>query len=187
MKRQISCAMILLTSLLQGESTLRIAPDPGNELHLYVEKTGAMSGKKHDFVFTDYSGEIQPETSVHFTLKSASIVSKDTWVSPGDTKKVMKAALQDMLAVDRYPVIEFRSTSIKKISANEFDVPGTLTIRDKTRDVIVHVKQPAPMTYEGTSKFKLTDFGLKPPSAAFGIVGTKDEMTFVFLLKAREK
>ena len=55
MKRQMSCAMILLVSALRGESTLQIAPDPGNEVHLYVEKTGAMSGKKHDFVFTDYS------------------------------------------------------------------------------------------------------------------------------------
>ena len=32
---------------------------------------------------------------------------------------------------------------------------------------------------------KLTNYGLKPPKAALGLIGTKDEMDFTFSLTAR--
>ena len=182
MKLRIS--YLLFACILAGQPRLQISPESGNELHLYVEKTGVLSGKKHDFTFTDYSGQIEPDTAVRFILKSASIVCKDTWVSAKDLPKVTKAATQDMLAIDKYPTVEFHSTSVKKLTDNTYEAVGPLSIRDKTKDVTVHVRQTAPMTYEGSAKFKMSEFGLKPPSAALGLVGTKDEMTFVFSLKA---
>ena len=35
---------------------------------------------------------------------------------------------------------------------------------------------------EGSSRVRLTDFGLKPPTAALGTIGTKNEMLFRFVL-----
>jgi hypothetical protein len=39
-------------------------------------------------------------------------------------------------------------------------------------------------TFTGSATVRITDFGLKPPSAALGVIGTKDEMTFSFVLRA---
>ena len=38
---------------------------------------------------------------------------------------------------------------------------------------------------DGRSTVKMKDYGLKPPSAALGMVGTKDEMEVSFVLRAR--
>jgi hypothetical protein len=35
---------------------------------------------------------------------------------------------------------------------------------------------------EGMSVIRLTDFGLKPPTAAFGTIGTENEMSFRFAI-----
>jgi hypothetical protein len=40
------------------------------------------------------------------------------------------------------------------------------------------------ISIEGTARVRLTDFGLKPPSAAFGAIGARDEMTLHFALPA---
>ena len=60
-----------------------------------------------------------------------------------------------------------------------------LTVRDRSRAVVVAVMKTGNQSYRGSAKIRLTDFGLKPPSAALGLVGTKDEMTFAFVLVER--
>jgi hypothetical protein len=37
----------------------------------------------------------------------------------------------------------------------------------------------------GTATVRMTDYGLKPPTAALGTIGTKPEMAFAFTLVAR--
>ena len=37
---------------------------------------------------------------------------------------------------------------------------------------------------EGTALIRLTDYGLKPPTAAPGAIGTKNEMSFHFIVTA---
>jgi polyisoprenoid-binding protein YceI len=191
-------AMILMTGLLlraEGPVLWIFRPGSANNMHLYVEKTGLLSGKKHDFIFEDYEGQVafdgaKPANSrIALMIKSASIVCKDTWVSPKDLKNIMKAAVHDMLAADRFPVIEFRSSAIREIASGQFEVTGPLTIRDKSRPVSVSVKQTSfdPPVFEGKATIRLTDFGLKPPSAALGLVGTKDEMAVIFSFAAGTK
>ena len=89
-------------------------------------------------------------------------------------KDIEKAAL-GLLEPAKYPEIRFVSTRVVPGG-----VEGSLTIRDVTRPIAISVKD-----YEGTAKVKLSDFGLKPPSSALGFaIGTKDEMTVRFKLKA---
>jgi hypothetical protein len=41
------------------------------------------------------------------------------------------------------------------------------------------------MSIAGSGEVKLRDYGLKPPSAALGAIGTKNEMAVSFRLTAR--
>ena len=91
----------------------------------------------------------------------------------------------DMLDVSRFPTLKFESTAIRQTAPDRFEVSGTLTVRDRSRAVVVLVMKIGNQSYRGSAKLRLTDFGLKPPSAALGLVGTKDEMAFAFVLVER--
>lgn len=173
--------------ILQAEvSGVSFRPDADSVLELFVDKTGLLSGKRHHFVFTDFIGKLDEDNAVEFIIQAASIVCKDTWVSAADIKKIEKTAKADMLSVERYPTIRYRSKGIHPITANRFKLTGTLEIRDKSRPVEVLIDLE-PTEYKGTAKLRLTDFGLKPPSTAFGLIGTKDEINFSFTLSRKQE
>ena len=90
-----------------------------------------------------------------------------------------------MLGASKYPTLRFGSERISSTGPEEFKVEGQLSIRTVTRSLIIKVRKTAVATYTGEARFRLTDFGLKPPSAALGLVGTRDEMLFTFTLSTR--
>lgn len=169
-----------------------IRPDDHALLELTVEKTGFLSGKKHLFTFSRFQGSLlldreAPEKSaITLVIEAGSIFCYDTWLGAKDLRKVQDYAVKDMLAVDRYPRVTFRSTAIRKLDGNRYEVQGNLTIRDVSRPATVAVAlntgSDAFPLIEGSSRVRLTDFGLKPPTAALGTIGTKNEMLFRFVL-----
>ena len=166
----------------------------GSRLALEVEKTGLMSGKTHVFQFERYGGrldydEARPENSrVTLRIESASIVCRDAWLSGKDLKKVQVHAENEMLAVKQHPEILFTSTRITKESQTLFEVAGDLTIRGLARPVTVLVEivpeSGGRIGFKGQAVVRLTDYGLKPPSALLGAIGTRDEMRVSFELAA---
>src|SRR5690349_3902855 len=78
--------------------------------------------------FTDFDGtiafdEAEPQRStVSFTIQAGSI---DTGV--GDRDKHLRST--DFFAVDQFPTITFRSTTIAPKGNDEFEVTGDLTMR----------------------------------------------------------
>jgi polyisoprenoid-binding protein YceI len=114
---------------------------------------------------------------------------KDDWVKPEDFKKIEKHALEEMLAARRHPELTFVSRRIRRDGANEFQVEGDLTIRGLTKPAVVRlrleVQAGGVLLFQGGSTIRLKDYGLKPPSAALGLIGTKDEMDVTFHLQAR--
>lgn len=168
-----SLAALLLPIVPLAAQSFLIAPAPDAYFALDVEKTKLWAGRKHVFHFSRYRGEIR-ESSVVFTVESASLSCKDDWVKPSQIKDIEKAAL-DLLQPAKFPEIKFVSTRVVPGG-----VEGSLTIRDVTRPIAIAVKG-----YEGTAMVSLSDFGLKPPSGAFSFaIGTKDEMTVRFKLRA---
>ena len=175
-----------------GSAAYEIRPEDRALLELTVEKTGFLSGKKHLFTFSRYQGALlldrdAPEkSSVTLDIEAASISCHDAWLGTKDLRKVQDYAVKDMLAAERYPRIAFRSTAIHKLDVNHYEVQGILTIRDVPRPAIISVTldtgSGAFPLIEGSSQVRLTDFGLKPPTAVLGAIGTKNEMLFRFVL-----
>ena len=165
-----------------------------DRVELVIEKTGLLSGKKHLFTFSQYDGAVRfdrerPETStVAFFLQAETILCRDTWLSAKDLRKVQEYAVKDMLAANRYPQISFRSSGIKKLDPSHYEVEGALTIRDVSKPVVIvaslTVGAGEYISIEGAARVRLTDFGLKPPTAALGTIGTKNEMVFRFVFPA---
>ncbi len=199
----LSASLLLaLTAFLPPPSSLaadplayEILPADGARFALEVFKTRLMSGKKHLFVAQRYHGLLAydaaaPEKSrVDITVEAASLICQDDWVKPKDLRKIQELTFAEMLAVDRYAAITFRSRSIRPQGEGKFEVEGDLTIRGISRPVLLRVtlkpETNGHLQIAGRSTVKMTDYGLRPPSAAFGMIGTKDEMVVSFDLKAR--
>jgi polyisoprenoid-binding protein YceI len=174
---------------LAPAQTYDIRPAPDSRFALEVAKTGLLSGKKHLFLFDRYQGTLHfdaaaPEKSrVELSIESASIECKDNWVSAEDLKKVMAMAIgPEMLEVSKHPHIRFVSSSVAK-SGEGYSVQGELTIKGVAKPVTVAVSMSPRgdgLVFKGKAEVKLRDYGLKPPGAAFGVVGTKNEMQVDF-------
>ncbi|MEP7353922.1 MAG: YceI family protein [Acidobacteriota bacterium] len=178
-----------------GVRTLIIEPAASDRVELHVAKTGLYRGKVHVFLFPKYNGTLQynathPEASqIRLNLSAASIKLTDTWLGEKDFKEVQRYALEDMLDAKKFPEITFVSAHVQVTNANHFVVRGTLTIRGVAKPATVYVTLQSSagglLNFEGEATVKLTDFGLKPPTAALGLIGTKDEMTLSFVLNAK--
>ena len=174
----------------------QIKPSNESTFTLEVFKTGLMTGKKHFLFFEQYTGEIdydpqRPENSqVRFTVEAGSVTCKDTWVKPKDRKKVLDAALNDMMAATQHPQLTFSSTRIAAKSKGQYEVQGNLTVRGIARPVTfpAAVKPVGDQRLEidGDAQISLKDYGLKGPSALMGLIGTKDKMTLRFLVWAEK-
>lgn len=190
---------VLLLSVLPVAAelvTYHILPAEGAQFALEVSKTGLMSGKKHLFVFHRYEGEAHYDpaaplnSKVRLVIDAASVECQDTWVNAKDLRKIQEYTLEKMLAVEQYPEIVFRSEQSTQTSETEFQVAGGLTIRGIEKPVTVDVTlNSAPgaakrLQFEGTSMVKMKDYGLEPPKAILGMIGTKNEMVVIFSLVA---
>jgi len=194
--RHLLPVFLALGSLVMAES-FEVRPAADTRFALTVEKTGLMRGKKHLFLFEKYQGTLQldpskpTEAKIQFKIDSRSAVCKDDWVSAKDLKKIQETALEDMLAVNRFPSLTFTSDTVKPLGADRYEALGMLTIRDVSKPVMVTVQlnsaNPTLLRLEGTARIKLTDYKLKPPSAILGAIGTKDEMTLNFTLSAERQ
>lgn len=162
-------------------------------MELFIEETGLLKGKKHRFVFQRFESAVELDRQsptaarVNLSIDARSIVCRDTWASAKDLEKIQRLAYEEMLAANKFPSITFRSGNIRHVSADRYDVHGDLTIRDVTKPTVVAVEIRADNTFAGSATVRMTDFGLKPPSAALGLIGTKDDMKFSFVLRALEE
>jgi polyisoprenoid-binding protein YceI len=191
MHRLLSSLLLIAPAAAQSHV---IQPSPESRMELRVTKTGFLRGKQHLFVFERYRGILrydpqQPESSqVNLTIGAASAVCKDTWLSAKDLRKVQDFALKDMLDAAHHPEITFTSTAIRQAGAGGFEMQGMLTIRGISKAAAVTVavadQKEGRLSFQGGATVRLTDYGLKPPSAALGAIGTKDEMAFSFTVTA---
>jgi polyisoprenoid-binding protein YceI len=95
--------------------------------------------------FGDFAGTIQVDpknaetSSVEFTIQSASVSSDNE-----SRDKHLKSA--DFFDVDKYPTITFKSSKIRKLSEDHFEVTGILEMRGTRKEITL------PVTFLGIAK-----------------------------------
>lgn len=141
---------------------LRLLPE-GLPLRLEVLKTGLWSGRKHQFEFARYAGRLEFDPSE-------------------------PARSREMLDAGRCPTIEFRSVAVEPLGGDRYRVRGQLQIRGVSKPIQFEVhadREDTGFLVEGRSLFRMSEFGLKPPPAALGLIGTKDEVSLEFRIRVR--
>ena len=121
---------------------------------------------------------------------AASTVESVTLTIPVTSLKSGKGGLDKntykALNADKHPTITFRMTSYSaepKDGAFAAKVGGTLTVNGVTRDVLLLATisgEPGALQAVGSTKFNMTDFGVKPITALMGTIRTGNEVTITF-------
>jgi polyisoprenoid-binding protein YceI len=127
--------------------------------HLMVAKT---KGR-----FTDFAGEIviadDPlASSVEVTIQAASI-------STGDDTRDNHLRSPDFLDVEQYPTLTYKSTSVRHVKGERFEVQGELTVAGVTKPTSLDLEYVGVVTdpwggtravFSASTKINREDFGL---------------------------
>lgn len=175
--------ILLLTLPCLGQNIRDI--DPSNSrLTVFAYKSGVFSFAAHDHEISApiLSGKIDASdqnSHVRLTVSAKEMSVVDPKASAKDRAEIQRDMHAKVLESERYPVIEFASTSITKTDADHWTVAGDLTLHGQTKPVKVLVAA-ANGRYRGEAKFKQSDFGIAPISVAGGTVKVKDEVKITF-------
>lgn len=167
-----------------------------SRITVHVGKGGLFkfAGHEHEIVGHAKGGEIVADdadlsrSSVATVWDAKGLVVSLTKDEPAeDAPKVQAKMLgPEVLEVDRYPEVTFRSVSVEGAAAGadqwDLKLAGDLTIHGVTQRVSlpVHVvRKGATLRTTGHLTIRHTDFGLKPISVA-GVVKVKNELTLDF-------
>ncbi|NUO01398.1 MAG: YceI family protein [Saprospiraceae bacterium] len=101
---------------------------------------------------------------------------------------IMDNKTYDALKADAHANITFKLENVTPIKVQmdgySLTATGNLTVAGKTRQVELSVKGKSEgigsITFTGSKKLKMTDFGIKPPTALMGTMKVGDEIEVVF-------
>jgi polyisoprenoid-binding protein YceI len=171
-----------------------ISPSNDSTVALEVFKTGLLRNRKHILFFENFQGELyytpeRPESSrVTMCVDTRSLVCRDQWLKPKKQQAVSRYAREEALTAVSHPEIRFSSTRIAAKPLRGFVVEGVLDIRSITRvvkvNVVLNPMKNDRFQIDGDATIRLSDFGVNPPAALLGLIGTKDEALVRLLLWA---
>jgi polyisoprenoid-binding protein YceI len=148
-----------------------------------VYKAGVFSALGHEHeIAAPITGGVVDSVAHHVELhiKAGSLRVHDPNASERDRDEIQKTMLgSDVLDVEHYTEIVFRSTAIEPAGSDFWKVRGDLTLHGQTRPMTVDVRENSGH-YVGASRFKQTEFGVKPVKAAGGAIKVKDEVRVEF-------
>ena len=182
--------------------------DPvASQITILVGKAGlfGFAGHSHEVVADTVAGEVRldPEnpdnSSVILEIDATSLRVTGEGEPSEDVPEVQQVMLSDqVLDVAQFPTIVFvsREVTVDKADENEWEltIEGDLTLHgvERPQRIEVEVTLGADADDEGDGllaqcdfKIKQTDFGIKPPGGAGGLVKAKDELEISFSLRAR--
>src|ERR1700751_814340 len=175
--------LLLTVNLLQAQntyslSTYAVTIDGTSNLHSWNEKVEQVSGK----------GLINWNAGKGFTLQSFNIVMEVNSIK-SDEGATMNNKTYKALKSDQYPQISFsllEPVAAIPLLANGYSTAakGKITIAGVTKSVNMPIKISEDVnkkiSIEGIQVVKMTDYGVDPPTALFGMLKTGDAITISF-------
>lgn len=152
---------------------------PHSTITIHVRKSGLFSAFAHDHVIAApiAHGSLDPKAmTVQITVATKQIKVLDPEASEKDRAEIQSTMLSPkVLDPDKYPEIRFTSSHIERTRPDHYVVTGKLDLHGVSRQLSFPVTG-SPDRYQGKTKVKQTDFGIKPVSIAGGSVKVKDEV-----------
>jgi len=161
-----------------------------SEMTVRVYKSGVLSafGHDHEIAAPIAGGSVDAGAHrVELRVNADAMRVRDPGTSEKDRAEIQKTMLgPEVLDVERYHEIAFRSTSAEKAGEGVWRVSGTLSLHGESRPVVVEVRE-RDGHYVGSARLKQSEFGIKPVKVAGGTVKVKDEIRVDFDIQLEGK
>lgn len=179
----ISPISIVVVTLIASSNMYAARHNIDNQrsaITIHVSKAGLFSALGHDHEVTTQiaRGHIDyPENAaVELWIDARALRVIDSDLSAKDRTEVQKTMEgPEVLDVQGFPEIHFRSTAASRQSGNRWSVRGSLDLHGQSRPVVLEITETNGQ-FLGTTTLKLRDYGISPPAAAGGSVKVKDEI-----------
>jgi polyisoprenoid-binding protein YceI len=170
---------VILVSTVSAVAQPRAIDTEKSTLTVRVYKSGVLSAFGHDHeIAAPIAGGTVDAAAHHVELhvKAGSLRVADSKVSDKDRAEIQQTMLgPEVLDAERHSEISFISTSAEPAGAGSWMVQGNLTLHGRAQPVTVAVRETNGRDV-GDSRFKQSDFGIKPVKVAGGSIGVKDEV-----------
>lgn len=172
-----------------------------SSIKVYTDRGGLFSrmAHKHEIVaqsFTgtlDYSADVPEETRLDLLISAKSLRVLDPGVDAGDVAKIQKKMESDVLEVEKYPEIRFRSNVVTREEGavdggQRVRVSGTLALHGTSQPVafpLTITDEGGAVRFRGELTIRQKDYEIEPVSIGLGAVTVKNEVKIVFDVVAR--
>ena len=186
MKPSIAILLLLL---------LAAAGRPGRDLYVLtrdyaVTIDGTSNVRDWKENVGEVSGAMEAEINADGSINLTAIrISMDVLSIKSDMGRVMDNKTYEALKADHHPEILFTLSVPMRLPAvrdcaTAIPVRGSLSLAGVTKPVLMQVKtfdiDRGILQFEGYEKLKMTDFGVRPPSALFGTMRASPDITIHF-------
>ena len=190
-RRILPLALLLLgAGSIVAAPTRREMDEARSTLTVRVSKAGLFSAFGHNHVIRAplAQGSFEESVglpSVELEVDARQLQVLDPDLSAKDRSEVQQTMLgPSVLDSEKFSTIRFRSLTVEETGAGKWRVHGDLTLRGRSRAVLVEVTGGAGH-YRGSATVKQSDFGIQPVSAAGGTIKVKDEVRVEFEIFGR--
>ena len=121
-------------------------------------------GKFDDY---DFTVSVDPED---LSTLSAEVTIQSTSINTGNDRRDDHLRSDDFFNAEMYPTITFKSTGVRNIDGEDFELVGDLTIRDVTKEIVIEGEMlgtastrdgKVKIGFEAESEINRIDFNLK--------------------------
>jgi len=169
--------MLLFTAAALAQS------QKNSTITIHVGKSGMFSGFGHEHTVIAHIAKaaVDPKAmTVEITVAAREMKVADKELSDKDRAQVQTDMLgPKVMDAQKFPEVRFKSTRVEQTSPQHYRVSGDLSLHGVTKQIVLEATDEAGR-YRGTTKFKQSDFGIKPISVGGGAVKVKDELSLEF-------
>jgi polyisoprenoid-binding protein YceI len=196
----IALTLLSLEPAVAASRTFSI-DSKASSVQAHVGKTGigSFAGHEHQILAPSLQGDVTadfddlPRSTVEVLVNARAMTVSEEGEPKGDAPKVQQAMRgPNVLNAARFPVIRFRSREVsgKKVSASSYElrIQGELSLHGMVKPIVVPLKvelQGDTLTADGKISLKQSEYGIKPTTAAGGLVQVEDEVPLTFRIVAR--
>jgi polyisoprenoid-binding protein YceI len=182
MKKLVSAILIFGAAILPAAAQQYSVSNQNSE----VEVQGTSTIHDWEMIAKEMSGKATITMD-----ESKPNVSTLNFIVPVKNLKSGKSSMDknawEALEVDDHPTSQYQLKEVKSVtgSGNTFQLStvGSLNIAGSTKTVSIPVKavvSGSKITFSGKTTFKMSSYGIEPPTALMGTITTGDEITVEF-------
>jgi len=156
------------------------------ESRLWLEGTSTVRSFKCSATRLDMSVLAEPEESPSTAVKTASLTVPVAQLDCGN--KTMNEHMRKALKAEANPQISWKMTSYE-VQGSNVVINGKLTIAGKENAIELRgtgTAENGTIRFKGSKQFKMTEYGVKPPSLMLGTMKVGDAVTVSFDLALSE-